>query len=125
MPTVHTKYFGALEYQSESRYDFPAGIPGFEKDKQFLFIDQPLTKPLVFMQSPAQPGLCFVGLPIHCVDPGYRLSIGPEDLRSLQLPPDRQPEIGSEVLCLALLSLSEDQPPTANLLAPIVVNLQA
>ncbi len=125
MTTVQTKYFGSLEYRQESLYDFPDGIPGFENAKQFLFIDQPLTKPLVFMQSLAQPSLCFAGLPIRCIDPNYKLHIAPEDLGSLQLSPERQPEIGSEVLCLALLSLSEDQPPTANLLAPIIVNLKA
>jgi flagellar assembly factor FliW len=31
--------------------------------------------------------------------------------------------IGSEVLCLTILSVEKNAPPTANLLAPIVVNL--
>ena len=83
-----------------------------------------MTKPLIFMQSLEQPELCFLGLPIRSVDPGYRLHISEEDLLSLELSPDRQPEIGAEVLCLALVSLSENHPPTANLLAPIVVNLK-
>jgi flagellar assembly factor FliW len=125
MPTLQTKYFGHLEYQHESVYDFAAGIPGFEKEKQFLFVDQPLTKPLIFMQSLEQPELCFLGLPIRSIDPGYRLHISEEDLLSLELSPDRQPEIGADVLCLALISLAENQPPTANLLAPIVVNLKS
>ena len=124
MPTLQTKYFGYLEYQQESVYYFAAGIPGFEKEKQFLFVDQPVTKPLIFMQSLEQPELCFLGLPIRSVDPGYRLHIGEEDLLNLDLSPDRQPEIGADVLCLALVSLSENHPPTANLLAPIVVNLK-
>ena len=38
------------------------------------------------------------------------------------LPLDRQPRLGNEVLCLAVLSLRETG-PTANLLAPVVVNL--
>jgi len=124
MPQVHTKYFGFLEYMPDNLYDFPAGIPGFEENKQFLFIDQPVTKPLVYMQSLTDPGLCFVALPILCVDPEYRLHIGPEDLKLLRCAADRQPRIGDEVLCLALLSLAEQQPPTVNMLAPVVVNLK-
>jgi len=32
--------------------------------------------------------------------------------------------IGSDVLCLAIITTGDGQPPTANLLAPIVMNLR-
>ena len=48
-----------------------------------------------------------------------------EDLEALELPSGRQPQIGSEVLVLALVSIHESAPATANLLAPVVVNVQA
>src|SRR5262245_23254836 len=123
MPTIQTTFFGFLNHKPNSVYEFPDGIPGFEDEKQFVFIDQPSTKPLVFMQSVAHSEVCFLGLPIRTIEPNYRLHVSTEDLLSLSLPPDRQPEIGAEVLCLALISVSEGQPPTANLLAPIIVNL--
>jgi flagellar assembly factor FliW len=47
-----------------------------------------------------------------------------EDLRTLELAEDRQPQIGSEVVCLAVISVAEGEAPTANLLAPILVNLR-
>jgi flagellar assembly factor FliW len=75
------------------------------------------------MQSMTQPGLCFLALPVQIVQPEYRLRMSAEDLQAIGLPSDRQPELGSQVLCLALLSLSDQQPPTANLLSPVVVNL--
>jgi flagellar assembly factor FliW len=66
--------------------------------------------------------LCFITLPILAVDPQYRLRVSSEDLARLDLPPERQPQLGRDVLCLAILSLQESG-PTANLLAPVVVNV--
>jgi flagellar assembly factor FliW len=40
------------------------------------------------------------------------------------LPAGRQPAIGEDVLCLAILTLHKDRPATANLIAPLVINLR-
>jgi len=119
-----TRYFGPVEYDEESVLVFPDGIPAFEQERRFVAIRQPLNEPLVFLQSLARADLCFVALPVHSICAGYRLQMAPEDLQALGLPPDRQPAIGREVLCLSLLAVEENAPPTANLLAPIVVNLR-
>jgi flagellar assembly factor FliW len=57
------------------------------------------------------------------VDPHYRLRVTEQDLEILGFPVDRQPRIGEEVLCLAVLSIRKTG-TTANLLAPVVVNLK-
>jgi flagellar assembly factor FliW len=119
-----TRYFGPVEYNEESVLVFPDGIPAFEQERRFLAIRQPLNEPLVFLQSLTNPDLSFVTLPAPSVCPGFRLSMTPEDLAALGLETGRQPVIGRDVLCLTILSLEENRPPTANLLAPIVVNLQ-
>ena len=123
MPEARTRHFGALHYEETSVVSFPAGMPGFEHEKDFILIEQPPTKPLVFVQSLAGANLCFVTLPMLVVAPDYRLNMIPEDLQILGLPTDRQPGIGTDVLCLAILSFEEGGPPTVNLLAPVVVNL--
>ena len=56
-------------------------------------------------------------------DPSYRLKVDGEDLGQIGLPSARQPRIGEDVLCLTVLSMRETG-PTANLLAPIVINLR-
>ena len=119
-----TRYFGTLEYQENSILVFPDGIPAFERETHFLAIRQPLNQPLVFLQSLADPNLCFATLPAQVACPGFRLRIAQEDLNALDLEARRQPVIGRDVLCLALLSLEEMGPPTVNLLAPVVVNLR-
>jgi flagellar assembly factor FliW len=118
-----TRYFGPVDYDEQSVMLFPDGIPAFEQEQRFLALRQPINEPLVFLQSLANPNLCFATLPALSACPGYQLSMAPEDLDALGLEAGRQPAIGHDVLCLAILSLEENAPPTVNLLAPIVVNL--
>jgi flagellar assembly factor FliW len=119
-----TRYFGPVDYDEQSVMLFPDGIPAFEQEQRFLALRQPINEPLVFLQSLANPNLCFATLPALSACPGYQLSMAPEDLDALRLETGRQPVIGRDVLCLAILSLEENAPPTVNLLAPIVVNLR-
>ena len=81
------------------------------------------TDPLVYLQSLEDPALCFITMPILAVDPGYRLTGERRGSGAVGSLPSRQPRIGEDVLCLTVLSIRETG-PTANLLAPIVVNLR-
>ena len=124
MPLVDTKYFGTLPYREESVFDFPLGLPSFESEKRFVPIELPEHAPLLFLQSLGQSELCFLALPILVVDSGYRLAISREDLAALELETARQPLLASEALVMALVSLHDGFCATANLMAPIVVNLK-
>jgi flagellar assembly factor FliW len=125
MPKLATVYFPELEYTNEAIFDFPSGLPGFEDQIAFLFIEQPQTRPLVFMQSLINPGLCFLTLPVLTVDPDYRLNLAAEDLTALGMSPGSTPLIGSDVGCFVLMTVSEDSAPTVNMMSPIVINLRA
>ena len=124
MLSVETKYFGMLSCSEEAVFDFPLGLPAFEDEKRFVLIELPEDAPLVFLQSLRNPSLCFLAFPILVADRGYRLAVSAEDLATLDLNRERQPELGREVLVLALISLHGDFPPTANLMAPLVLNLK-
>ncbi|HEV3199835.1 MAG TPA: flagellar assembly protein FliW [Bryobacteraceae bacterium] len=123
MPVVETSNFGIISYGPEASIEFPRGLPGFDDRRRFVALQFEDTAPLVFLQSLEVPDLCFITMPVLAVDPQYRLAVTGEDLGQLELSPKRQPRIGEEVLCLAVLSLGEGG-PTANLLAPVVVNLR-
>jgi flagellar assembly factor FliW len=123
MPEILTKYFGTVEYREADVLQFPAGLPGFEEQSQFLAIEPPANAPLIFLQSVRLPGLCFLALPMQGVDSDYRLAITREDLASLELDTSRQPRIGEEIGCFAVIVVAETGHISANLLAPIVVNL--
>jgi flagellar assembly factor FliW len=124
MPFVETKHCGTMEYREESVYDFPHGLPAFESETRFVLIERPENKPLVFLQSLSRSSLCFLAVPMWAIDRDYRSGISREDLEALGLDPERQPVLGGEVLVLALISLYDRFSPTANLMAPIVVNLK-
>ena len=122
MPKLATKYFGSIEYREDEVVRFPSGLPAFERELEFLAIEPASSAPLVFLQSARTPGLCFLALPVEGIDPDYRLAIIRDDLQALGLAGDRQPGIGSEIRCLAIVAAPSNGAVTANLLAPIVIN---
>jgi flagellar assembly factor FliW len=124
MPSVDTQYFGVLAYREEAVFEFPQGLPAFEEEHRFVLIEMPENAPLVFLQSLRQPELCFLAFPILVADREYHLAVCREDLVALELDRGRQPMLGREVLVLALVSLHDGFSATANLMAPIVLNLQ-
>jgi len=123
MPSFKTKNFGEISYDLDSVLEFPAGLPGFEARRQFATLQFADTKPLIFLQSLEDPGLCFLTLPVLAVDPHYQLTMGAEERVAAGLEQSQPLRIGEDVICLTVLSLRESG-PTANLLAPIVINLR-
>jgi flagellar assembly factor FliW len=115
---------------SETQYDesailtFPAGLPGFEQATRFVLKEDPEFTPVVALQCIDGEELGFLAVPVGALDARYSLAVNEDDLRRLGLPPDHQPVPGVEVLCLALLCAPQNGPATANLLAPVVVNLK-
>lgn len=123
MPSVETNYFGVISYEPDSVVEFPKGLPGFDERRRFVALQFDDSRPLVFVQSLEDPGLCFITLPVLAVDPQYQLRISNEDRELVGLAMGRPLRIGEDVLCLAVVSIREDG-PTVNLLGPVVVNLR-
>jgi flagellar assembly factor FliW len=124
MPAVQTKYFGNLPYLEASVFNFPHGLPAFEEEKAFVLIEAPDTAPLVFLQSMARSNLCFLAFPVLVVEREYQLAIAPEDLEELGLDLRYQPALGTDVMVLALVSMQNGLLATANLMAPVVLNVR-
>lgn len=125
MPRIHTAYFGELDYTDSTVFQFPGGLPGFESERAFIFVRRPQTEPLLFLQSVGNPQLCFILLPILVLDANYRVHLDSEDLAALRLAPRSQPRIGEDILCAAIVNAGNgSEAPTANLMAPVVVNLK-
>jgi flagellar assembly factor FliW len=110
--------------------DFPQGLPGFETSRRFVLQLQTALAPIATLQSTEQSSseVCFLVVPVALLVKDYSLLVTREDLRTLGLEEDRQPQAPapgtlSNVLCLAILTVPKDGPITANLLAPVVVNL--
>ena len=123
MATTQTRRFGLLEYDPNEVLDFPAGLPGYENQNRFILVEKPAHAPIMFLQSLQSPDLCFLAAPINLIDSAYELAMIEEDLRRLKLDDTRQPAVDANIVCLALLSAAENGPLTANLLAPVVINV--
>jgi flagellar assembly factor FliW len=120
MPQCETKYFGTVSYDPQTVITFPAGLPAFENHTHFLPIEDAARLPFVFLQSLEEARLCFLTLPVTVLDPHYQLKMSAEDLKAVGLL--QLGGLATDLLCLAVVSFNPDGNPTANLLAPIVVN---
>lgn len=117
-----SKHFGEVDWDPASEILMPSGLPGFEDERRMVAVEIPAQRPLVFLQSAEKPEICFVTLPIRTIKADYELTVGEEDRTALRFEGETQPEIGTDVLCLALLFPSHGSIET-NLAAPVVVNL--
>ena len=120
MPSCQTRYFGTAEFQDDSVLAFAQGLPGFAEETEFVLLQRQSEYPLVYLQSTRTADLCFLAIPVLSACAGYELELSDEDARRLGV--SVCPKIGADVLCLALVSVHTDE-PTANLFAPVVVNL--
>lgn len=123
MPMCLSLHHGEIEYAEDAVMRFAGGIPGFEEETAFLPIEIPTARPIVFLQSLSTPELCFVTLPVFVVDQDYELALSAESRAAIGLPPDFEPRIGEDVLCLVLVTIQDDGPTTINLMAPVVMDL--
>lgn len=104
---------------------FPHGLPGFEHARRFTVREPAELAPLVCLESLDIPRLRLWVAPVSALDARYSIEISPEDLKVLGLNERRKPVAEKDVVCLAILCVGADGELSANLLAPIVVNLRA
>lgn len=115
MPEIQTRQFGLVKFEETSVLHFPAGLPAFEARTRFLMIERAVTAPVVFLQSVDTPELCFCTVPVAAIDPDYQLAMTEEDARLLNA--------AGAPLCLVILAPTGAAGWTANLLAPVVIDL--
>lgn len=117
MATIQTAQLGEVHYEESEVWSFPAGIPAFERETRFLLLETPRYAPLMFLHSLNTGGPRFICAPALALDPAYEYSIGEEESDLLGA------EAGAPGLfCLAILTFPEEGEPTANLMAPIILN---
>jgi flagellar assembly factor FliW len=121
MPTILTRQFGPVEIDEGNVFEFPVGIPGFENERQFVCIEKPALRPLIFLQSTLNSDLCFITIPARSVEPGYELDLPPDELRVLGVEGPGESQ-ASDLACLAIVCLAESGEATANLLGPVVLS---
>lgn len=120
MRSIETPRFGLVRFDDQEVIEFPAGLPGFEQEHEFLLIELADSAPLVFLQSIGNAGLAFVCAPVALVQPRYEGVLSRADRETLALPVEGWPE-GVSLDWLAILCFADASAPTANLLGPLVI----
>jgi len=125
MMTCKTRFHGQVSFRPQDVLELSAGLFGFAGETQFLLLGVPSSRPIVFLQSIRSPKLCFISLPVQIIDSNYTLSMTSADLHLMGYSKSSPPRLGEDVLCLALLTIRGKEITTANLMAPIVIDIRA
>ena len=120
MMTIRTSRFGEIEVSEETLLTFPSGLVGFPAIRQFVVLDVADGCQYQWLQAVDEPDLAFVIIDIHLLDPEFRVEICDEGLSELEIT-----QVDA-VLIMAVVTIPSGQPEhaTANLRAPLIVNLR-
>lgn len=116
---IETKYHGFVEIKEEDIYTFSNGIPGFSEEKTFTMLTFPENDVFFVMQSTVTPSLGFIVASPFTFFPDYDIQLDEAAVELLQL------EKAEDAALYVVLTVRDpfDQ-TTANLQAPIVINLK-
>ena len=115
---INTKYHGEIEVPSEDILTFEYGIPGFGEEKQFVLLPLPENEWFYILQSVKTSQLGFVVTDPFMFFKEYDFELDQSSVEFLGNPSEK------EVQVLSILTVREAlHESTANLQAPIIINL--
>jgi flagellar assembly factor FliW len=115
---IKTKYHGEIEINEESALDFEQGIPGFADEKKFVLLPLPENDWFHILQSVSTPQLGFVVTDPFLFTKEFDFELDQGSVETLRFTNEK------DVKVLTILTMKETLlESTANLQAPIVINL--
>lgn len=119
MRKVNTLRFGEVEVAEDKVVHFADGIPAFEDEHEFVIVPYDEESPYVFLQSLTTPDLAFLMTVPFIFFPEYEFELDDENQNKLELTSQE------DMLIYTLLTINggKVKDMTANLMAPVVVNI--
>ncbi len=119
---VRSSRFGTFEVDESRALVFAQGLLGFPNSSTYVVVEVE-DSPYFWLQSVDEDDVAFLATSPFLFFPGYDLVLGDEEQRSLGVDDPEQ----VEVLTLLTVHRAGEQPEsiTANLLGPIVVNIES
>jgi flagellar assembly factor FliW len=115
---IKTKYHGEIEINEESTLNFEQGIPGFADEKKFVLLPLQENDWFHILQSVSTPQLGFVVTDPFLFTKEFDFELDQGSVETLGFTDEK------EVKVLTILTMKETlHESTANLQAPIVINL--
>lgn len=114
---LNSPILGEIIIEPQNLITFPAGIPGFEDQKQFAIIPMDEKSPFFYLQAINEPDLCLVLADPFTFFSNYQIKLDNETIDLLEAVDE--PIIG----IYSILTIPENfKETTANLMAPIIIN---
>lgn len=117
---INTTRFGEVEVKDEDRVEFAEGLLGFGHLNQFVLLDDPHDDIFAWLQSCENPEVAFPILEPELYAPQYKVELTKVDTEALKI------ESQKGVRFFTIVTIPQDPTQmTANLKAPIVINVKA
>jgi flagellar assembly factor FliW len=119
---VQSTRFGSFEVEESRALNFSQGLLGFPDSTTYVAIEVEDT-PYLWLQSVEEEDVAFLATSPFLFFPNYDLELGDEEQQALEVEDPEQ----VEVLALLTVHRTGDKAEniTANLLGPIVVNIES
>ena len=115
---IDTVRFGSVEIDEAKLIIFDEGIPGLEEYRKYSLLQFEESYPIIWLQSVEDSGICLPVLDTFAVLSEYVFDIDDAEVKELKL---NGPE---ELQVVSVLVIPDDiQRMTANLAAPIIINI--
>lgn len=117
---IQTSRFGTLDVSDETLLFFPSGLVGFPACRRFVVLDAGEDSDYQWFQSVDEPSLAFVIVEVNLLQPGFQIDVPEEGLAEL----DMNKTDPMSILAVVTIPSGEPNQASANLRAPLVVNLR-
>ena len=120
MRKINTMRFGEIEVEDDKVVHFRKGIPAFEDEHEFVIIPYDEESPYYFMQSLKSPELAFLITTPFIFFPEYSIEVDDDTMAELNI------KNSEDVLLYSIITIPNGsiRYMTANLLAPLVLNIE-
>lgn len=116
---IETSRFGSVELTAGDLIQFSEGILGFSDLRSFVLLDDPNDEIFAWLQSAEEPNIAFPILEPELFEENFQLMLNSSDLKSL-----KKTSV-ADLRAFCIITIPEDPAKmTANLKAPVVVNLE-
>lgn len=118
---IVSRILGEIEIEESTIINFPGGIPGFEDEKQFVIIPLEENAPFYYLQAVNSANLCLLMADPFIFFPDYQIELPDEEIKKLG-----EGAKAEDIVLYAILNTQEDlKNTTANLIAPIIINISS
>jgi flagellar assembly factor FliW len=120
MLSVNTRRFGRIGIENERVICFSDGVLGFPEQKRYALLEHKPGSPFFWLQSLDTPDLAFVLINPFLIKKDYLASLSSSEKRLFESPDE------GEKLVFALVTIPHGQAEkmTANLMGPLVIDVQ-